>query len=216
CRWRRADQAARTAVDGLIDSWSVPFEGRIARDVVALAPAGAALVVASSMPVRDVESFAAPREGVTFHANRGVNGIDGFVSTVLGVASGASSPTVALVGDLCFLHDANGLLGAVGRGLDVTFVVVDNDGGGIFSVPPPSGGARLPAPLRHPPGRGPGRPAPAPRPPHGGAVAPRRRRSRARRSAERRWGAGGARAHRPRRQRRPAPQGVGGRGCGVG
>ncbi len=88
------------------------------------------------MPVRDVESFARARDGITFHANRGVNGIDGFVSTALGLAAGSSSPVVALVGDLCFLHDANGLLGASARGVDATFVVVDNDGGGIFSFLP--------------------------------------------------------------------------------
>src|SRR5829696_881285 len=85
--WNDADVSARGAVDGLIDGWDEPFEGRIARDVVGATPAGTTLVVASSMPVRDVESFAAARDDVTFHANRGVNGIDGFVSTALGVAS---------------------------------------------------------------------------------------------------------------------------------
>ena len=121
-RWTTADVRARTAIDELIDGWSEPFEGRVARDVVGALPEGAALVVASSMPVRDVESFARAREGVTFHANRGVNGIDGFVSTALGIAAGADAPTVALVGDLCFLHDSNGLLGAADRGVDATFV----------------------------------------------------------------------------------------------
>ena len=135
-RWRRADDTARAAIDGLIDEWDEPFEGRIARDVVASLPTDSSFVVASSMPVRDVESFARARDGITFHANRGVNGIDGFVSTALGLAAGSSSPVVALVGDLCFLHDANGLLGASARGVDATFVVVDNDGGGIFSFLP--------------------------------------------------------------------------------
>ncbi|HEY7107434.1 MAG TPA: 2-succinyl-5-enolpyruvyl-6-hydroxy-3-cyclohexene-1-carboxylic-acid synthase [Acidimicrobiia bacterium] len=137
--WRAAEATARRAIDELLDGWDEPFEGRIARDVAAAVPSGGTLVVASSMPVRDVESFAAPRDGVRILSNRGVNGIDGFVSTVLGVAAAnGTAPTVALVGDLCFLHDANGLLGARARGVDATFVVVDNDGGGIFSFLPQS------------------------------------------------------------------------------
>jgi len=142
--WTRADANARDAIDALIEQWDEPFEGRIARDVVAALPRDSAFVVASSMPVRDVESFAVPRDDVTFYANRGVNGIDGFTSTVLGIAAGRASEhasdqagaTVALTGDLCFLHDSNGLLGASRRGIDATFVVVDNDGGGIFSFLP--------------------------------------------------------------------------------
>ena len=136
--WNDADAAARAAIDVMLDDSTAPFEGRIARDVVAAVPSGSVLVVASSMPVRDVESFAPTRDGLTFHANRGVNGIDGFVSTVLGIAAGTEpgAATVALVGDLCFLHDTNGLLGATARGVDATFVVVDNGGGGIFSFLP--------------------------------------------------------------------------------
>ena len=135
--WRHADAAARRQIDRLFDSWAEPFEGRIARDLVAGLPSGSTLVVGSSMPVRDVESFARPRSGVRFLSNRGVNGIDGFVSTVLGVAATTpDDPVVALCGDLTFLHDSGGLLGAARRDLRATFVVVDNDGGGIFNFLP--------------------------------------------------------------------------------
>jgi 2-succinyl-5-enolpyruvyl-6-hydroxy-3-cyclohexene-1-carboxylate synthase len=82
----------------------------------------------------------APRAGLRVLANRGANGIDGFVSTVVGVSQADRSvstvgPTVGLCGDLCFLHDTNGLLASGGR---ATIVVLDNDGGGIFSYLPPA------------------------------------------------------------------------------
>ncbi len=138
--WQEAERVTRAALDDLLDGWEEPFEGRVARDVVDAVPGGASIVVASSMPVRDVESFARPRSGVRFHSSRGVNGIDGFVSTTLGIAAAADGPArppvVALLGDLCLLHDSNGLLGAGERGVDATFVVLDNDGGGIFSFLP--------------------------------------------------------------------------------
>jgi 2-succinyl-5-enolpyruvyl-6-hydroxy-3-cyclohexene-1-carboxylate synthase len=133
--WLIAEVAARDAIDREL-STSGACEGAIARDVAAALPAGATLVVGSSLPVRALEWCMAPRDGLRVLANRGANGIDGFVSTVMGVAhAGRPAPTVGLCGDLCFLHDTNGLLGATGP---ATFVVIDNDGGGIFCYLPPA------------------------------------------------------------------------------
>jgi 2-succinyl-5-enolpyruvyl-6-hydroxy-3-cyclohexene-1-carboxylate synthase len=116
-------------------------EPTIARAVVRALPDGAHLVVSSSMPIRDVERYAVPRPGrprrsVIVHANRGANGIDGVVSAAVGVAAGSRAPTALLIGDVALVHDSNGLLGASGRGIDLVCVVVDNDGGGIFSFLP--------------------------------------------------------------------------------
>jgi 2-succinyl-5-enolpyruvyl-6-hydroxy-3-cyclohexene-1-carboxylate synthase len=103
-------------------------------------PEPALLVLGSSQPIRDVGLTAAPRAGVRLVANRGVAGIDGTVSTALGAAladqrESPGTPAYALIGDLTFLHDANGLvLGPDEPRPDLTVVVVNNDGGAIFGL----------------------------------------------------------------------------------
>jgi 2-succinyl-5-enolpyruvyl-6-hydroxy-3-cyclohexene-1-carboxylate synthase len=134
--WVRADTEVAAALTAALAAHPEVTEPGIARDVVAALPADARLVVSSSMPVRDVEWFSSPRAGVSVLANRGVNGIDGVVSTAVGVALGSGRPTAVLIGDVAFLHDTNALLGVAARGIDLTIVVIDNDGGGIFSFLP--------------------------------------------------------------------------------
>jgi 2-succinyl-5-enolpyruvyl-6-hydroxy-3-cyclohexene-1-carboxylate synthase len=132
--WRAAGELVAQAINGVLDADDELTEPRVARDLAGSLPDGAALVAASSMPIRDLDLTMRPRTGLTVVANRGVSGIDGFVSTAQGVALGRSGPTWALAGDLSLLHDANGL--AVDRPADVTYIVVNNNGGGIFSLLP--------------------------------------------------------------------------------
>ena len=134
--WAEAGAAADRALEAVLAGHPEVTEPAVARRLVAALPDGATLVCSSSMPVRDVEWYAAPRPGLTVLANRGANGIDGVVSTAVGVATGTGGPTALLIGDLAFLHDANGLLGLAGLDVDLTIVVVDNRGGGIFSFLP--------------------------------------------------------------------------------
>jgi 2-succinyl-5-enolpyruvyl-6-hydroxy-3-cyclohexene-1-carboxylate synthase len=134
--WMAAEASAQQAFDMVLDRHPEPTEPGIARTVVQECPDGSTLVVASSMPVRDVEWYAAPRRHLNVRSNRGANGIDGVMSTAVGVALGSGSPVTALVGDVAFLHDSNALLGLRDRNVDLTIVVVDNRGGGIFSFLP--------------------------------------------------------------------------------
>jgi 2-succinyl-5-enolpyruvyl-6-hydroxy-3-cyclohexene-1-carboxylate synthase len=139
--WRAADAEAVGALTRELDGDL--SEPRIAVELAAALPATATLVVASSMPVRDVESFwpaldAPPR----VLSNRGANGIDGTVSTAFGVTADAAArgggPVVALIGDVALAHDVGSLLAARRLGLALTIVLLNNDGGGIFDFLPVS------------------------------------------------------------------------------
>jgi len=133
--WIDLEAATWSAVDG--GPPDPEHEGDYAAALVRALPDGSTLFVSSSMPVRDVDAYArpAPRD-LQVLGNRGASGIDGIVSTVLGCAAGGAWPIAALVGDIAFYHDMNGLLAARDGDLNAVFVVVDNDGGGIFHMLP--------------------------------------------------------------------------------
>jgi 2-succinyl-5-enolpyruvyl-6-hydroxy-3-cyclohexene-1-carboxylate synthase len=135
--WRRAEAAARAELDGALDALAPGdlFEPRAAHLLARHLPPGTPVFIANSMPVRDAEYFwPANDRRPRFYFNRGANGIDGTLSTALGIAHGNPRPAVLLTGDLSLLHDANGFLtgqNARFRG-SLTIVLVNNRGGGIF------------------------------------------------------------------------------------
>jgi len=130
--WWDAETTASSAITEVVESESRVTEPWVARQVASSIVEGDALLLSSSMPIRDFEWFAesCPR---TVYSNRGVNGIDGVVSTGIGIAIGSGRGVTVLIGDVAFLHDSNALINLVERGVDVRIVVVDNRGGGIFS-----------------------------------------------------------------------------------
>lgn len=132
-KWISAETAAQAALSRWTAAhWSEPTVARTVTDSVG----EGSLVVSSSMPIRDVEWFGTVTPEASVHANRGANGIDGVVSTAIGVALGTKRPTVLLIGDVALLHDANGLIGLTRRDISLTIVVTNNDGGSIFSFLP--------------------------------------------------------------------------------
>jgi 2-succinyl-5-enolpyruvyl-6-hydroxy-3-cyclohexene-1-carboxylate synthase len=138
--WTAADHAAAAAIAGVLGARDELTEPRVAAELGVRLPPEATIVVASSMPIRDVETFFPARaHPPRVLANRGANGIDGTVSTAFGVAAAAPGPVVLLIGDVALLHDIGGLLAARRLGLPLVIVLLDNDGGGIFHFLPVAG-----------------------------------------------------------------------------
>jgi 2-succinyl-5-enolpyruvyl-6-hydroxy-3-cyclohexene-1-carboxylate synthase len=132
-----ADTRAGRAIERALSNDSRLLEPRVVRELCQSLPAGALLYVGNGMPVRDLDSFMpVDTRPLRVLSNRGANGIDGLISSALGAAAADRGPVVLLTGDLAFLHDLGGLLAARRHGLDATIVVLNNDGGGIFSFLP--------------------------------------------------------------------------------
>jgi len=133
-RWRAAE---RSALEALETTLGHPHEGDVWAAVREAVPAHGTVFVSSSMPVRDLDAFGHPREEpMLVLGNRGASGIDGIVSTAFGAASARGGVTVCVLGDMALFHDQNGLLWTRERDAAVVFVLVDNDGGGIFHALP--------------------------------------------------------------------------------
>ena len=140
-RWQSANDIASSALVEFSNALDEPFEGGALAEIVACLPERATLFASSSMPVRDLDTFG---EGdarlIRVFANRGANGIDGVISSALGAAAATrelnGGPTVLAIGDIAFYHDMNGMLAAKAHAIDATIVVINNDGGGIFSFLP--------------------------------------------------------------------------------
>ncbi|MFM8947443.1 MAG: 2-succinyl-5-enolpyruvyl-6-hydroxy-3-cyclohexene-1-carboxylic-acid synthase [Acidimicrobiaceae bacterium] len=134
--WGTAENSAQRSINTALADEPGLSEPGVARALYGLLPEASNLVVSNSMPIRDVEWFAASRTGLRVYSNRGANGIDGVVSTAVGIALATRQPTTLLIGDIALLHDVNGLISLATRNIDLRIVVIDNDGGGIFSFLP--------------------------------------------------------------------------------
>src|SRR4051794_26251632 len=139
-RWRDADERAAAALDSVLGD--AVNEPNVARALAVAPPVASRVLIAASMPIRDAETFwpAPAQPGPAGVANRGANGIDGTLATAYGLAAGApQTPTYVWLGDVAFAHDLGSLLAGARLGGDLTIVVVDNGGGGIFDFLPVAG-----------------------------------------------------------------------------
>ena len=142
--WRVADVAVAETLRDWEAELAEPFEGSVAPALDAALPDEAVVLVGNSMPVRDLDTFLPgtdrPRR---FLGNRGASGIDGLIATALGLSASQPGPVVLVLGDLSFLHDLTSIVAAQRLGLELLIVLIDNDGGGIFSFLP-QGSAQRP------------------------------------------------------------------------
>ena len=136
--WQDTDKITQQVLLNTIYDFREIFEGRVFSELPNLLQDGTTLYVGNSMPVRDLDTFFwSSKQRIRIMGNRGANGIDGVISSALGASAVAGNePTVLVLGDLSFFHDLNGLLAASLHELNLTIILINNDGGGIFSFLP--------------------------------------------------------------------------------
>jgi 2-succinyl-5-enolpyruvyl-6-hydroxy-3-cyclohexene-1-carboxylate synthase len=135
-KWQALNHLTKENLTAIRDTAELS-ESRLFYQLAEMLPENANLFVGNSMPIRDLDSFFHNnRKSIRILANRGANGIDGTVSTALGAASVSQQPSFLVLGDLTFFHDLNGLLVAKLYPIDITIIIINNNGGGIFSFLP--------------------------------------------------------------------------------
>jgi len=140
--WQTLNDKTRQIVTQTIEDVQELDEGRVVLELTKLLPNDSTLFVGNSMPIRDVDSFFhTNQKNIRIMANRGANGIDGVVSSAVG-ASVYAENMFLIIGDLSFFHDLNGLLAAKMHHLNITIIVINNNGGGIFSFLPQAGSSK--------------------------------------------------------------------------
>lgn len=136
-KWKEVNDIVKQHIEDVGKNETGLFEGRLYIELRKLLPQACNIVIGNSMPIRDVDTyFQASDHNWKLYANRGANGIDGVVSTALGISAASDLPTYLVIGDLSFYHDLNGLLAGKTHHVNLTILLVNNNGGGIFSFLP--------------------------------------------------------------------------------
>lgn len=135
----RADYLSQKIKEQVLKNSLFPNECRLIPEIIKALPDGIQLIISNSMPVRDFDYFAPLTDkNIHVHTNRGASGIDGIISTSLGIQKALQKPTLLITGDLAFLYDLNSLAAADKYKIPLVIVLINNNGGGIFSMLPVS------------------------------------------------------------------------------
>jgi len=135
-QWQQADRLTQQVLDEWIKVINYPFEGKIYYELARSLPAGTIIHIGNSTPIRDLDTFCHNTAEIQVFSSRGANGIDGTISTAMGVAKVSNSPVLLICGDLTFYHDLNGLVLSKLHNINLTILLLNNNGGAIFEMLP--------------------------------------------------------------------------------